>query len=183
LTEQFVDARIPRHEWDDAIQGAFDASALYCHSDDYLNWVAAGSVKAAFQAFNPFGFTAPPAHGAACAISAAQVGKDNLSSPVRLAALHAEETVQCHLLRCIVGPISLQSKRVSRERIIPDWQTTTVMSLAEGIYTDRAFDRLPILADALEDAGCTDAAVLEHCRQPGEHARGCWVVDLVLGKG
>ena len=62
------------------------------------------------------------------------------------------------------------------------WRTSTVTSLAETIYADRAFDRLPILADALEDAGCTDRAILDHCRQPGEHVRGCWVVDLVLGK-
>jgi hypothetical protein len=45
-----------------------------------------------------------------------------------------------------------------------------------------ASDRLPIFADALEDAGCDNADILNHCRQPGEHVRGCWVVDLVLGK-
>ena len=66
--------------------------------------------------------------------------------------------------------------------IAPAWQTATVTSLAQAIYDERAFDRLPILADALEDAGCTNADVLEHCRQTGIHARGCWVVDLLLGK-
>jgi hypothetical protein len=60
--------------------------------------------------------------------------------------------------------------------------TSTVVSLADGIHADRAFDRLPILADALQDAGCDSAEVLDHCRGPGPHARGCWVVDLVLGK-
>jgi hypothetical protein len=64
----------------------------------------------------------------------------------------------------------------------PAWQTATVVSLAQAIYEDRAFDRMPILADALEDGGCTNADVLTHCRQPGEHVRGCWVVDLLLGK-
>ena len=62
------------------------------------------------------------------------------------------------------------------------WLTSTVVSLAQGIYADRAFDRLPILADALQDAGCENADVLGHCRGPGPHVRGCWVVDLVLGK-
>jgi hypothetical protein len=62
------------------------------------------------------------------------------------------------------------------------WLTATVVSLATAIYEDRAFDRLPILADALEDAGCTDEETLNHCRQPGEHCRGCWVLDLVLQK-
>jgi hypothetical protein len=61
-------------------------------------------------------------------------------------------------------------------------QTATVVALAQAIYDDRAFDRLPILADALEDAGCTDADILAHCRGGGEHVRGCWVVDLLLGK-
>jgi len=64
----------------------------------------------------------------------------------------------------------------------PSWLTATVDALATAIYDERAFDRLPILADALEDAGCTNADILNHCRQPGEHVRGCWVVDLVLGK-
>jgi len=64
----------------------------------------------------------------------------------------------------------------------PAWRTSTVVSLAQGIYDERAFDRLPILADALEDAGCTNADILIHCRQPGEHVRGCWVVDRILGK-
>ncbi len=54
--------------------------------------------------------------------------------------------------------------------------------IAGTIYTDRAFDRLPILADALEDAGCDNAEILAHCRGGGEHVRGCWVVDLILGK-
>lgn len=64
----------------------------------------------------------------------------------------------------------------------PTWLTTTVKHLAEAIYADRAFERLPILADALEDAGCTNADILNHCREPGVHVRGCWVVDLLLGK-
>jgi hypothetical protein len=66
--------------------------------------------------------------------------------------------------------------------IHPAWRTSNVTALAQSIYDDRAFDRLPILADALEDAGCDNADILNHCRQPGEHVRGCWVVDLVLGK-
>jgi hypothetical protein len=64
----------------------------------------------------------------------------------------------------------------------PNWRSETAVALATGIYAERAFDRLPILADALEDAGCDNADVLSHCRGPGPHARGCWVVDGVLGK-
>jgi hypothetical protein len=62
------------------------------------------------------------------------------------------------------------------------WNDGTVQRIAQAIYDERGFDRMPILADALEEAGCTNADILNHCRQPGEHVRGCWVVDLVLGK-
>ncbi len=83
---------------------------------------------------------------------------------------------QVPILRCIVGnpfrPVACD----------PSWRTTTAVGLAEAIYAERAFDRLPILADALEDAGCDNPDVLAHCRDRGPHARGCWVVDLILGK-
>jgi hypothetical protein len=62
------------------------------------------------------------------------------------------------------------------------WNDGSIPKLAQGIYDERAFDRLPILADALEEAGCHDPDILAHCRQPREHVRGCWVVDLILGK-
>src|SRR5262249_39746048 len=58
----------------------------------------------------------------------------------------------------------------------------TVPKLAQAIYDGRTFDQLPILADALEEAGCINPDILAHCRQPGVHVRGCWVVDLLLGK-
>jgi hypothetical protein len=62
------------------------------------------------------------------------------------------------------------------------WNESAVTKIARAVYEERTFDRLPILADALEDAGCTNEDILTHCRQPGEHVRGCWVVDLLLGK-
>jgi hypothetical protein len=65
--------------------------------------------------------------------------------------------------------------------INPTWLTSDVLALGRGIDDQRAYDRLPILADALQDAGCDNADVLDHCRGPGPHVRGCWVVDLVLG--
>lgn len=64
----------------------------------------------------------------------------------------------------------------------PAWFTPTVLVLANGIYEERAFDRMPILADALQDADCDNDDILKHCRQPSEHVRGCWVVDLLLNK-
>jgi hypothetical protein len=87
-----------------------------------------------------------------------------------------EHAAQCHLLRDIFGnpfrPVAFD----------PVWRTSTVVALAEQMYAGRDFGAMPILADALQDAGCDNADVLGHCRAPGEHVRGCWVVDLVLGK-
>jgi hypothetical protein len=57
-----------------------------------------------------------------------------------------------------------------------------VVKLAQGIYEDRAFDRLPILADALEEAGCADESILTHLRTPSLHVRGCWALDVVLDR-
>jgi len=94
----------------------------------------------------------------------------------REATEQAEQAAQADLLRCVFGnsfrPITLD----------PSWLSSTVTQLAESIYQERAFDRLPILADALTDAGCNQEDILNHCRSGGEHCRGCWVVDAVLGK-
>ncbi|MDB5305862.1 MAG: hypothetical protein JWO38_64 [Gemmataceae bacterium] len=64
----------------------------------------------------------------------------------------------------------------------PAWQTSTAVTLARQMYDSRDFSPLPILADALQDAGCDHPNILAHCRGDGPHVRGCWVVDLVLGK-
>jgi hypothetical protein len=73
--------------------------------------------------------------------------------------------------------------------LAPDWRTPTVISLAQAAYDIRPLpagtldnDRLAILADALEDADCDDADILAHCRKPGLHVRGCWVIDLLTGR-
>src|SRR5262249_54964478 len=99
-------------------------------------------------------------------------GEDN---PARQAKNREEQAL---ILRDIFGRRPLRPVTIN-----PAWRTSNVTALAQSIYDDRAFDRLPILADALEDAGCDNADVLNHCRQPGEHVRGCWVLDLILDKG
>jgi hypothetical protein len=91
--------------------------------------------------------------------------------------LIAAESYQIALLRDIFGnpfrPVAFD----------PNWRTTTALALARGIYEERAFDRLPILADALQDAGCDNDDILTHLRDTTTpHVRGCWALDLVLGK-
>ena len=64
-----------------------------------------------------------------------------------------------------------------------EWRTSTVIALAKQMYELRDFSAMPIFGDALQDAGCDSDDVLTHCRDPHQvHVRGCWVVDLVLGK-
>jgi hypothetical protein len=92
---------------------------------------------------------------------------------VRIAFEEREQ--QEGLFRCIFGnpfrPVVFD----------PAWRTSDVVALARGIYDDREFDRMPILADALQDAGCNNDDILNHCRDTNTpHARGCWVVDAVL---
>jgi hypothetical protein len=83
---------------------------------------------------------------------------------------------QVSLLRCVFGdhfrPVNLDAALLTQK----------VKTLAQSIYDDRAFERMPELADALAEAGCSNPDILSHCRGPGTHVRGCWVVDLVLGK-
>jgi hypothetical protein len=78
------------------------------------------------------------------------------------------------------------ARRVSRfhapERTVQAWNNHTVRSMSRAIDDDGTFDLLPILADCLEDAGCTDVEQLEHLRGPGPHVRGCWALALTLGK-
>lgn len=96
------------------------------------------------------------------------------ASAAEAARIHDGKEPQADLLRCIFGN-PFHPSTVERSLL-----TESVFTLASAIYEERAFDRLPILADALEESGCRDAAILAHCRGPGPHVRGCWVVDLLL---
>jgi hypothetical protein len=97
--------------------------------------------------------------------------------PEYVQALAAEQRAQCVLLRDIFGNPG-RATSIKRE-----WLTSDVVALASSIYQEKAFDWMPILADALQDAGCENDDILSHCRDAKQvHVRGCRVVDLVLGK-
>src|SRR5262249_719138 len=89
---------------------------------------------------------------------------------------YAERIAICKLLRDLFGnpfrPVAFD----------PAWASFAVTSVAKHVYDRHAWEEMPILGDALEDAGCDDEQVLSHCRDGGEHVRGCWVVDALLGK-
>jgi hypothetical protein len=88
----------------------------------------------------------------------------------------AEDAAHATLLRDIVG------NPFCAADFAPRWRTSDTIGVAQAIYDERAFNRLPILADALMDAGCEDERIIGHCRRYGTHVRGCWVIDLVLGR-
>jgi hypothetical protein len=150
--EQLIAAAQRSHDFGDAA-----ADNALC-AVEYLRWDGEAAEWAAEKAAEAIAFD-----------------KENDDGPTWDDARTHEQGVQCELLRDIFGP-------PTRRSLDPVLLTPTVVSLAQAIYRDRSFDRMPILADALEDAGCTNADILSHCRQPGEHCRGCWVVDLLLGK-
>jgi hypothetical protein len=93
--------------------------------------------------------------------------------------LWTERAAQAGLLRCLAGNLLRPAAPA------PDWLTWeggVAVALAGEIYDERTFELLPVLADLLEDAGCSDAPLLGHCREPGEHARGCWALDLIVDR-
>jgi hypothetical protein len=174
MAERFADGVADVAELERAFQAA-----------DAVAGTACADATAAFDAA-PEGAEVHEFYAAAHALeAAAAVANDSIVNGVdRVAAAAtddyaAEEVAQADLVRELFGnpyrPVALDSAWLT-------WNSGTVGRIAQAIYDERTFDRMPVLADALEDAGCMDQAILDHCRQPGEHVRGCWVVDLLLGK-
>jgi hypothetical protein len=121
-----------------------------------------------------------PCHDEVVALAALGHDPEELAavSPERVAAIIGSyRTHPAHLIRDVFGnPFRAVTPH-------PDWLTPSAVAIARQMYESREFSAMPILADALQDAGCEDEQLLGHCRGPGPHVRGCWVVDLVLGKG
>jgi hypothetical protein len=97
------------------------------------------------------------------------------SAQVRATNLH-----QCDSLRDLFGPLPFRPVRLKPAWLV--WESGIVPMLAQAANDERAFDRLPLLADALEEAGCPNADILSHLRGPGPHVCGCWSLALILGK-
>jgi hypothetical protein len=105
----------------------------------------------------------------------------------KAASRDAARRAQAEVLRDILGPLPFRSVPIDAAWLT--WNGGTVRRLAEAAYAERPLPsgqldpaRLAVLADALEEAGCQDAEILAHCRGTGPHARGCWVLDLLLAK-
>jgi hypothetical protein len=178
--EQQADARLPVSECVSLHHEAVAASGrLYPGKrtpKGFASWHAGCAVSYGHER-NPAWASRAAASAVAC--DRASPRQFDASSTMGLTCEGDPEELAAHaaLLRHVVGnpfrPVTAD----------PSWLTPTAVALAEGIYEEKAFERLPILADALEEAGCADPDLLGHLRSPGPHVRGCWALDLVLGKG
>ena len=158
--EQFADGLISEREVESTSSAA---------SDEMLTVLADGDERKAGFAFGASSTAATPLfHGD---------GKGGCAVLSSLSDGDAAGTIaQAALFRDIFGnpfrPVAFS----------PEWRTDIALALARQMYESRDFGAMPILADALQDAGCDSEEILDHCRGDGPHVRGCWVVDLVLGK-
>jgi hypothetical protein len=148
--------------------------------DQHAAWAAVYAYASGYTSEEPDAHAATAAGQAALAVRAQRSGVRGLGSIDDSLIPDAHEcAAQAHLMRDIFGnPFHL---------IVIDpswlaWREGVVARLATAIYEERRFAEMPILADALEDAGCTESSILAHCREGKAHVRGCWVVDLLLSK-
>jgi hypothetical protein len=154
------------------------------HGAKNVSWMAAWPRAYPVREFRPDDRQAPELIPCTVTRSSGGPGKWEVTPLKELVPTGAERPVQARLIRCIFGnpfhPVQLH----------PAWRTPQMVALAQAAYDHRELPagtldntRLAVLADALEDAGCTNADLLGHLRGPGPHVRGCWAVDLLLGKG
>ena len=110
--------------------------------------------------------------------NAARSAQAGVAGNPLLGAEAGELVAQADLLRDIFGPLPFRELFFDAP-----WRTQLVVEVAQAIYQERTFDRMPELADALQAAACHNEEILSHCRQPKPHVRGCFVVDMILDKG
>jgi hypothetical protein len=149
--------------------------------EEELGTARAAAHAAHFEAATP-AILCPAAHAAACAFYTVTFPAISTFAAANRAAAcvgpkkEAEQLEQCRLCRDIFGnpfrPVAFD----------PAWRTPEVVAIAQAVYDGRDFGRMPDLADALKDAGCTNPDILSHCRNGGEHVRGYWPIDLLLGR-
>jgi hypothetical protein len=168
--------------------GAISTQQLfYSHSVAYVAWTAAASARPGV----PSGYEATDAayevagedvqRAATCAASSAaravaRLAASDTLDPAFISAREGAEREQASIFRDILGNPFCPCT------ITPVLLNETVVKIAHAIYHECAFEQMPILADALEENGCRDATVLAHCRADTPHARGCHVLDLILGR-
>jgi hypothetical protein len=163
VAERYADGLASRHEMREAGKAA----------DRGATWVRDGTRSAAVAASQACSSLRETAYFRTCL----NVLDNDAPTP---AAMKKERAILAGLLRDLVGPLPFRAVTVDPSWL--SWDAGAIPKMAQAIYEDCSFAELPILADALEEAGCSDADILAHCRRRGEHARGCWVLDLILAR-
>lgn len=172
VVEGFADGMCPMAEVDEALENA-SASFSRALSFSESSWRLSRAARALSECANPLaGLAAQEASRRARAAVITSTNAERMCDETM-----QEARVQCDILRDISGdpfrPVTFASER----------RTSTVVALAAQMYETRDFAAMPILANALQDAGCDSDDIVNHCRDPHQaHVRGCWVIDLVLGK-
>jgi hypothetical protein len=173
VEEAYIDGKLERAELVAAL-----ADRGQGETDDNIRWAEQMASDAYY-------------HAISCALSVARHAfqsdpnmndaKPNISEgflvPTMVDESSKERAKQTRLLCELLGPLPFHPVTLN-----PAWLTPTVKQLAAVIYEERQSDKMPILADALLDAGCDNEEVLKHCQNGGEHVRGCWVIDILLDK-
>lgn len=168
MAEQFADGLLDRKRLVQARDEASEAKRQFVTPTQVVDWRAA---CAAQDATRDTGRSA----GSNCSSEASRavnLGDTNYCDP-------AEQQQQTHILRCIYGSLF---RRSALDPACLTWHDGLVVSMAQRMYDSRDFSDMPVLADALEEAGCANQEMLSHCRMKGDHVRGCWVIDLLLKK-
>lgn len=178
LTEAVMDARAGRDQFDPAfarLRAAVSPGWFGGETPD--GWE--GHQAVAFAQDDEGGYFRCVKESVAFAAVAAVGG---LRRPGRHLASVPEYEAQARLLRDLFGPLPFRSMEIPAA--ILAWNDNCIPKLAASIYEEWAFtaERMGVLADAMEEAGVTDEGVLQHLRRPALHCRGCWVIDLLLGK-
>ncbi|MDY3559484.1 hypothetical protein R5W23_000477 [Gemmata sp. JC673] len=186
VVDQYADGRVTagaleraRHACRALAQQSYDAyrraadtggSAVAAHACWDLAWAVS------FAATDPLPLDKVGARALDAAVQArtGTTGGLSATSP----EFHAAVAAHLSLMRETVWEVA--GNPFQPPRFLPAWRTDTVTALAKQMYESRDFTAMPILADALQDAGCDSDALLRHCRGEGTHVRGCWAIDLVL---
>jgi hypothetical protein len=177
VVEQFAEELTTEMEFEEARWQAVDAYVAPPNPTPYDRALESAAEAACCAGWDDFTPTEQEAQGAATtAAHCCQRAVTHLGGDV-----DQEKSAQADLLRCILGPNPLGPAPID-----PVWLTPIVTSLATAAYQERALHsgeldpaRLAVLADALEEAGCSSAPLLGHLRAAGVHVRGCWAVDLL----
>jgi hypothetical protein len=169
-----------RRYWtvDGVIRQLIRVSELY--ADGITGWGDLAAVRKLVRGFQRQAMQRDVGRGAGAVQAVASVAHPSAFTAAQRVIRAVLPERATHAIQEIIGNPFLPLPTPSAA--ILNWNSGTVVKLAQAVYDEGAFHRLPILADALEDAGCSDQEILGHLRGPGPHVRGCWAIDLLLGK-